>query len=79
MDFKLVLCIKERTEAERVGEERPEDTGSERKRAKRGWRRLHSEELHNFYSSPSIMRMRCANHVARLGRREMFTELGGDT
>jgi hypothetical protein len=25
------------------------------------------------------MRMRCANHVARLGRREMFTELGGDT
>jgi hypothetical protein len=22
-----------------------------------GWRRLHKEELHNFYSSPSIIRM----------------------
>lgn len=79
MDLKLVLCIKERTEAERVGEEHPADTGPERKRVKRGWRRLHSEELRNLYSSPSIMRMRCANHVARMGRREMFTEFGWDT
>jgi hypothetical protein len=23
-----------------------------------GWRKLHSEELHNLYSSPSIIRMR---------------------
>jgi hypothetical protein len=22
-----------------------------------GWRQLHNEELHNFYSSPSIIRM----------------------
>ena len=29
MNLKLVLCIKGRTEAERVGEERTEDTGSE--------------------------------------------------
>jgi hypothetical protein len=24
---------------------------------KRGWRKLHNEELHNLYSSPSIFRM----------------------
>jgi hypothetical protein len=34
-----------------------------------GWRKLHNEELHNFYSSPSIIRMiqprrmRWAGHV----------------
>jgi hypothetical protein len=22
-----------------------------------GWRKLHNEELHNFYSSPSVIRM----------------------
>jgi hypothetical protein len=38
-----------------------------------GWRKLHSEELHNLYSSPSIIRMnksrriRWAGHVARMG------------
>jgi hypothetical protein len=37
------------------------------------WRRLHSEELHNLYSSPNIIRvlkskrMRWAGHVARMG------------
>jgi hypothetical protein len=42
-----------------------------------GWRKLHNEELHNLYSSPSIMRiiksrrMRLAGHVARMGRRGM--------
>jgi hypothetical protein len=36
-----------------------------------GWRKLHNEELHNVYSSPSIIRMiksrrmRWAGHVAR--------------
>jgi hypothetical protein len=41
------------------------------------WRKLHKEELHNLYSSPSIirmiksMRMRWAGHVARTGRRGM--------
>jgi hypothetical protein len=36
----------------------------------RGWRKLHNEELHNLYSSPSIIRiiksrrMRWAGHVA---------------
>jgi hypothetical protein len=42
-----------------------------------GWRKLHNEELHNVYSSPSIIRMiksrrmRWAGHVARMGRRGM--------
>jgi hypothetical protein len=42
-----------------------------------GWRKLHNEELHNLYSSPSIIRMiksrrmRWAGHVARMGRRGM--------
>jgi hypothetical protein len=37
------------------------------------WRRLHNEDLHNLYSSPSIIsvikskRMRWAGHVARVG------------
>jgi hypothetical protein len=37
------------------------------------WRKLHNEELHNLYSSPSIIRMiksrrmRWAGHVARMG------------
>jgi hypothetical protein len=37
------------------------------------WRKLHSEELHNLYSSPDIIRqvksrrMRWAGHVARMG------------
>jgi hypothetical protein len=38
-----------------------------------GWRKLHNEELHNFYSSQNIIRMfksrrmRWAGHVARMG------------
>jgi hypothetical protein len=37
------------------------------------WRKLHNEELHNLYSSPSInritksRRMRWAGHAARMG------------
>jgi hypothetical protein len=40
-----------------------------------GWRKLHNEELHNLYSSPSMIRMiksrrvRWVGHVARMGRR----------
>jgi hypothetical protein len=35
-----------------------------------GWRKLHNEELHNLYSSPSISRrMRWAGHVARMGEK----------
>jgi hypothetical protein len=38
-----------------------------------GWRKLHNKKLHNFHSSPSIIRiiksrrMRWAGHVARMG------------
>jgi hypothetical protein len=33
-----------------------------------GWRKLHNEELHSLYSSPSIIsRMRWAGRVARMG------------
>jgi hypothetical protein len=41
------------------------------------WRKLHNEELHNLYSSPSIIRiiksrrMRWAGQVARMGKRGM--------
>jgi hypothetical protein len=43
-----------------------------------GWRKLHIEELHNLYSSLSIIRMiksrrmRGAGHVAQRGRRGMY-------
>jgi hypothetical protein len=51
------------------GRKRDEVTG--------GWRKLHNEELHNLYSSPSIIRMiksrrmGWAGYVAQLGRRGM--------
>jgi hypothetical protein len=54
-----------------LGPKRDEVTG--------GWRKLHNEELHNLYSSPSIIRMiksrrmRWAWHVARMGRRRLQT------
>jgi hypothetical protein len=47
------------------GPKRDEVTGA--------WRKLHNEELHGLYSSPSIVRvikprrMRWARHVARMG------------
>jgi hypothetical protein len=50
--------------------------GSRRDKVTREWRRLHKEELHDLYSSPSIIRimksrrMRWPRHVARLGREE---------
>jgi hypothetical protein len=52
------------------GPKRDEETGD--------WSKLHNEDLHNLYSSPSIIRviksrrMRWAGHVARLGRRGML-------
>jgi hypothetical protein len=48
------------------------------------WRKLHNEELHDLYSSPSIIRiikvrrMRWAGHVARMGEeRNMYRLLVG--
>jgi hypothetical protein len=49
-----------------------------------GWRKLHSGELHNLYSSPDIIRqiksrrMRWAGHVARMGEgRNVYRVLVG--
>jgi hypothetical protein len=47
--------------------------GPKRDEVTGGWRKLHNEELHNLYSSPSTIRiiksrsMRWAGHVARMG------------
>jgi hypothetical protein len=48
--------------------------GPKRDEVTGGWRKLHNEELHGLYSSPSIVRvikarrMRLAGHVARMGK-----------
>jgi hypothetical protein len=50
--------------------------GPNREEAKEGRRKLHNEELHNLYSSPSIIKtiksrkMRWAGHVAHRGEEE---------
>jgi hypothetical protein len=50
--------------------------GPKRDRVTGGWRKLHNEELHNLYSSPSITRiiksrmMRWTRHVARIGEKK---------
>jgi hypothetical protein len=49
------------------------------------WRKLHNEELHNFYSSPNIIRMiksrrmKWAGHVARMEeKRNAYRKLVGN-
>jgi hypothetical protein len=54
--------------------------GPTRDEVMEGWKKLHNEEVHNLYSSPSIIRMtkprrmRWAGHVARMGRRGIYIE-----
>jgi hypothetical protein len=49
--------------------------GPKRNEVTSNWRRLHNEELHNFYSLARIIRMialrrmRWAGHVARIGNK----------
>jgi hypothetical protein len=49
--------------------------GLERDEVMGGWRKLHDEELHDLYSSPSIIRiiksrrMRWVGHVAPMGEK----------
>jgi hypothetical protein len=48
--------------------------GPKRDEVKKSWRKLHNEELHNLYASPSIVSMinsrkKLAGHVARMGRK----------
>jgi hypothetical protein len=46
--------------------------GRKREEVAGNWRRLHNDELHNFYTSPNIIRVikasrrRWAGHVARM-------------
>jgi hypothetical protein len=53
--------------------------GPKRDEVTGGWRKLNNEELHNLYSSPSIIRMiksrrmRWAGHVARMGEKRNKT------
>jgi hypothetical protein len=42
--------------------------GSKRDEVMGGWRKLHSEELHNLYSSPSIIRMIKSRRIRWDGR-----------
>jgi hypothetical protein len=58
--------------------------GPKRDKVTGEWRKLHSEELHNLYSSPDIIRqvksrrMRWARHVARMGEeRKVYKVLVG--
>jgi hypothetical protein len=58
--------------------------GPKRYRVTGEWRNLHNEELHNLYSSPTIIRiiksrrMRWTGHVARMGeKRNVYTLLVG--
>jgi hypothetical protein len=50
--------------------------GPKRDEVTEDWRKVHNEELHNLYSSPSIIRMiklrsmRWPGHVARMGVEE---------
>jgi hypothetical protein len=43
-----------------------------------GYRKLHNEELHNLYSSPSILKMfnsrrvRCVGHVAQIEEKRLL-------
>jgi hypothetical protein len=53
--------------------------GSMRDEVTGEWRKLHNEDVHELYSSPTIVRviksrgMRGAGHVARMGRGEACT------
>jgi hypothetical protein len=58
--------------------------GPKRDEVTGGWRKLHNEEVHGLYSSPSIIRvikareMRWAGHVARMGEvRRAYNVLFG--
>jgi hypothetical protein len=56
--------------------------GPKRDEVTGGWRKLHNEELHVLYSSPSIFReikarrMRWAGHVARMGEVRVCVHFG---
>jgi hypothetical protein len=75
----IIICLRvfeNRALSRMFGPRRDEVTGE--------WRKLHSQELHNLYSSPNIIRqmmsrrMRWAGHVARMGEeRKLYNVLVG--
>jgi hypothetical protein len=59
-------------------------SGPKRGEVTGGWRKLHNQELHNLYSTPSIIRMiksrriRWSGHVAQMGgEEECIQDIGG--
>jgi hypothetical protein len=62
------MVFENRVLRKKFGPKRDEVTG--------GWRKLHNDELRDFYSSPSIIRiiksrrMRWAGHVTRMGAKK---------
>ena len=58
--------------------------GPKRDEVTREWRKLHNEELNDLYCLPNIVRviksrrMRWAGHVARMGKRGLYTVLVGN-
>jgi hypothetical protein len=75
----IIICLRvfeNRALSRMFGPKRYEVTGE--------WRKLHSQELHNLYSSPNVIRqmmsrrMRWAGHVARMGEeRKLYNVLVG--
>jgi hypothetical protein len=73
----VIIILSSIIEYRIFGPKRDEVTG--------GWRKLHNEELHNLYASPSIIRMiksrrmRWIRHVARMGdKRNAYRILVGN-
>jgi hypothetical protein len=68
--FKYMYIFEKRVLRRIFGPKRDEVTGD--------WRKLHNEELHDFYSSPNIIRMIksrriiWAGYVARMGKRNAY-------
>lgn len=48
--------------------------GSKREEVRRGWRKLHNEELHNFYSLDNIIRVVKSWRKGQMGIKEMCTK-----
>jgi hypothetical protein len=59
--------------------------GHKRDEVTEEWRRVSSEELHNFLSSPNIVlaidsrRLSWADCIARMEKGDMYTGFGGET
>jgi hypothetical protein len=76
----LVSDIKARTKTEGILEQGAEENiCSQKVEIIGGWRKLHNEELHKYYSSSNIIRMmksrrmRWAGYVSRMEIRKMHT------